>query len=96
MQMVTPLNQLFHCRQGVTTVWELFRAVMRNTINEDLAQAGYAAVLESFEVSNGKKVHQSAARNRAGSLREVLGIEQRDSRQNSQTHELLQTAAWTL
>lgn len=50
MQMVTPLNQLFHCCQGVTTVWELFRAVMRNTINEDLAQAGYAAVLESFEV----------------------------------------------
>ena len=25
---------------GVTSVWELFRAVMRNTINEDLAQAG--------------------------------------------------------
>lgn len=26
---------------GVSTVWELFRAVMRNTINEDLAQAGW-------------------------------------------------------
>ncbi|CAE7533134.1 unnamed protein product [Symbiodinium natans] len=29
---------------GVTSVWELFRAVMRNTINEDLAQAGYSVL----------------------------------------------------
>jgi len=29
---------------GVSTVWELFRAVMRNTINEDLAQAGYSVL----------------------------------------------------
>ncbi|CAE7365139.1 unnamed protein product [Symbiodinium pilosum] len=29
---------------GVTSVWGLFRAVMRNTINEDLAQAGYSVL----------------------------------------------------
>lgn len=29
---------------GVTTVWELFRAVMRNSINEDLAQKGYSVL----------------------------------------------------
>lgn len=28
----------------VGTVWELFRAVMRNTISEDLAQAGYSVL----------------------------------------------------
>eukprot|EP00435_Cladocopium_sp_Y103_P039323 s2911_g10.t1 len=57
---------------GVTTVWELFRAVMRNTINEDLAQAGYSVL---------SKETLDRIRNRRSFFRQLDVLTETDCRQ---------------